>query len=79
MVEQPKLPNRLAVILHTILLGAGGTCYNEHIKDQPQNFDLDYQQASKLARKIHANSVKYAYKNVTTRRAIVNRNTPHSQ
>eukprot|EP00983_Pelagomonas_calceolata_P037030 1136158-Pelagomonas_calceolata.AAC.2 len=40
---------------------------------------LDHQQASKLAYKSHAYSVKYAHKLVTTRRAIENKNTPHRQ
>eukprot|EP00983_Pelagomonas_calceolata_P050885 1142180-Pelagomonas_calceolata.AAC.2 len=64
-----------AVSLHTIPLGVGGTCYNENTS----KLDLDHQQASKLACKLHAHSVKYAPKLVTTRHAIGNKSTPHSQ
>eukprot|EP00983_Pelagomonas_calceolata_P006308 209058-Pelagomonas_calceolata.AAC.5 len=40
---------------------------------------LDHQHAIRLACKLHAHSVMYAYKLVTTRRAIENTNTSHSQ
>eukprot|EP00983_Pelagomonas_calceolata_P129742 1161631-Pelagomonas_calceolata.AAC.1 len=69
-----------AVSLHTILLGVGGTCYNEHTLDQFKQLEqLDHQRANTLARKLHAYSVMYANKLVTTRRAIENNNTSHSQ
>eukprot|EP00983_Pelagomonas_calceolata_P070335 1150751-Pelagomonas_calceolata.AAC.3 len=73
-----------AVTLHTILLGVGGTCYNEHAtKDQASttNDVACSPGASKLACELHAHSVKYAHKLVTTRRAIGNnfKNISHSQ
>eukprot|EP00983_Pelagomonas_calceolata_P083283 1156130-Pelagomonas_calceolata.AAC.1 len=40
---------------------------------------LDHQRANKLACKLHAHSVMYANNRVTTRRAIENNNTCHSQ
>eukprot|EP00983_Pelagomonas_calceolata_P083352 1156142-Pelagomonas_calceolata.AAC.1 len=60
--------------LHTILLGVGGTCYTEHTLNQFKQLGLDHQHANKLARKLHALSVMYANKLVTTRRAIENNN-----
>eukprot|EP00983_Pelagomonas_calceolata_P087580 1156986-Pelagomonas_calceolata.AAC.3 len=55
--------------LHTILLGVGGTCYTEHTLNQFNQQGLDHQHAIKLARKLHAHSVVYANKIVTSRRA----------
>eukprot|EP00983_Pelagomonas_calceolata_P131645 1161798-Pelagomonas_calceolata.AAC.1 len=40
---------------------------------------LDHQSAIKLARKLHAHSLKYANKLVATRHAIENNNASHSQ
>jgi len=63
------------VTLHTILQGVGGTCYtdqyaHEHTLNQFLNLGLGHQCAIKLARKLHAHSVLYANKLVTTRHAI---------
>eukprot|EP00983_Pelagomonas_calceolata_P039615 1137252-Pelagomonas_calceolata.AAC.1 len=44
-----------------------------------QKLGLDHQRANKLARKLHAHSVMYANKLVTTRRANENKNTSCSQ
>eukprot|EP00983_Pelagomonas_calceolata_P068031 1149740-Pelagomonas_calceolata.AAC.1 len=44
-----NLINAKAVILHTILLGAGGTCYREHTLNQFEQLGLDLQRAMKLA------------------------------
>eukprot|EP00983_Pelagomonas_calceolata_P046683 1140294-Pelagomonas_calceolata.AAC.2 len=72
-----------AVTLCTILLGVGGTCYNaiifsEYTKAQLIKLGLDHQRASELAQGLHAHSVKFAHK-LMTRRAIENKNNPHSQ
>eukprot|EP00983_Pelagomonas_calceolata_P072124 1151569-Pelagomonas_calceolata.AAC.3 len=68
-----------AVTLHTILLGVSGTCYTKHTLYQFEQLGLDHQRAIKLASKLHAHSVQYAHKLVTTRRAIENGNSSHSQ
>eukprot|EP00983_Pelagomonas_calceolata_P009324 301445-Pelagomonas_calceolata.AAC.1 len=68
-----------SVTLHTILLGVGGTCYTEHALKQFQKLGLDHQRAIQLACKLHARSVMYANKLVTTRRAIKNNHASHSQ
>eukprot|EP00983_Pelagomonas_calceolata_P052768 1142999-Pelagomonas_calceolata.AAC.3 len=60
----------IAVTLHTILLGVGGTCYIEHTLNQFKQLGLDHQRAIILARKLHAHSVIFANKLVTTRRAM---------
>eukprot|EP00983_Pelagomonas_calceolata_P043789 1139045-Pelagomonas_calceolata.AAC.2 len=49
-----------------------GTCCTEHLPDQLKQLGLDHQRAIKLACKLHAHSVMYANKLVTTRRAIQN-------
>eukprot|EP00983_Pelagomonas_calceolata_P066090 1148863-Pelagomonas_calceolata.AAC.6 len=67
-----------AVTLHIILLGVGGTCHTEHTLNQFKELGLDHQHAIKLAHKLHAHSVQYAQL-VTTRRAVENSNTCHSQ
>eukprot|EP00983_Pelagomonas_calceolata_P055290 1144087-Pelagomonas_calceolata.AAC.1 len=74
-----KLINAKVVTPHTILLGVGGTCYTEHTLNQFKQLGLDHQRAIKLARKLHAHSIMYANKLVTTRRAIENTNTSDSQ
>eukprot|EP00983_Pelagomonas_calceolata_P079852 1154885-Pelagomonas_calceolata.AAC.1 len=56
----------------TILLGVGGTCYNEHALNQFKQLVLDHQRAIEVARTLHARSVTYANKLVTTRHAIEN-------
>eukprot|EP00983_Pelagomonas_calceolata_P040947 1137830-Pelagomonas_calceolata.AAC.2 len=63
---------------HTILLGVGGTCYREHTLNQFEQLGLDHQRAIKLAYKLHAHSVQYAHKLVTTRHAIEKNDTPHT-
>eukprot|EP00983_Pelagomonas_calceolata_P115425 1160197-Pelagomonas_calceolata.AAC.2 len=60
-------------------MGVGGTCYREHTLSQFEQQGLDCQCAMKLAHLLHAHSVEYAHKLVTTRRAIENKNTFHSQ
>ena len=74
-----KLINAKAVTIHPILLGVGGTIYTEHTLKQFKQLGLDHQRATKLAQQLHAHSVQYAHKLVTTRRAIENKNTSHSQ
>eukprot|EP00983_Pelagomonas_calceolata_P048928 1141278-Pelagomonas_calceolata.AAC.4 len=68
-----------AVMLHTILLGVGGTCSTEHTLKQFEQLGLDHQRAIKPARKLHAHFVPYANKLVTIKRDIKNNNTSHSQ
>eukprot|EP00983_Pelagomonas_calceolata_P051052 1142241-Pelagomonas_calceolata.AAC.3 len=60
----------------TIFLGVGGTC---HIRPTQKELGLNHQQASKLARDLHAHFVQYAHKLVTTMPAIENKNNPQSQ
>ena len=67
------------ITLHTILLGVGGTIYIPHTLDQLIQLGLDTQRATKLANKLHAHSVCYAYKLTSTRRALDNKSTSHSQ
>ena len=74
-----KLINAKAVTIHPILLGVGGTIYTEHTLKQFKQLGLDHQRATKLAQQLHAHSVQYAHKLVSTRRAIENKNTSHSQ
>eukprot|EP00983_Pelagomonas_calceolata_P095740 1158047-Pelagomonas_calceolata.AAC.1 len=52
--------------LRTILLGVGGTCYIEHFLNPLKQLGLDHQHALKIAHKLHAHSVMYANKLVTT-------------
>eukprot|EP00983_Pelagomonas_calceolata_P034865 1092116-Pelagomonas_calceolata.AAC.1 len=54
-------------------------CYIEDILHQLKQVGLDHQSAIKLARKPHAHPVMYTSKLVTTRRAIENNHTSHSQ
>ncbi len=53
------------VNLHSILLGVGGTIYSPNSLEP-----LNPQKATKLAEKLHAHSVQYAYKLVSTRHAL---------
>eukprot|EP00983_Pelagomonas_calceolata_P054678 1143811-Pelagomonas_calceolata.AAC.1 len=67
----------LAVTLHAIFSGIGGMCYTEHTLNQLKELGMDHQCAFKLALKLQ--TVEYAHKLVTARRAIEDKNTPHSQ
>eukprot|EP00983_Pelagomonas_calceolata_P081461 1155586-Pelagomonas_calceolata.AAC.1 len=76
-----KLISAKAVTLTLIFLpmGVGGTCYTDHTLNQFKQLGLDHQRANKLAHKLHAHSVQYANKLVTTGHAIENSNASHSQ
>jgi len=60
------------VSLHTILLGMGSTIYSPSGADynfslEPlKHLGLDLQKVTKLAVKLHAHSIQYAYKLVST-------------
>jgi len=56
--------------LRTILLGVGGTIYSPYSLEPLKCLGLDPQKATKLATKLHAHSVQYAYQLVSTRRAL---------
>jgi len=58
------------VILHTILLGVGGSIYISHTLNHLKELGLEEQKAHKAALELHANSVLYAHKLTTTRRAL---------
>eukprot|EP00983_Pelagomonas_calceolata_P066152 1148891-Pelagomonas_calceolata.AAC.1 len=58
------------VTLHTILLGVGEIIYTPHTLEPLKELGLDTHTAIKLALKLHAHSVQYAYKLVSTRRAL---------
>eukprot|EP00983_Pelagomonas_calceolata_P072984 1151962-Pelagomonas_calceolata.AAC.1 len=73
-----NLLNTKVVTLHTTLLGVGGIAI-ERTLNQSKQLGLDHQHANKLARKLHAHSVIYADKLVTTRHAVENIDTYHSQ
>jgi hypothetical protein len=49
-----------SVTLHTILLGVGGTIYNNHTLEHFKELGLDSQRVKKLASKLHVHSVNYA-------------------
>eukprot|EP00983_Pelagomonas_calceolata_P004352 141832-Pelagomonas_calceolata.AAC.1 len=57
-------------ILHTILLGVGGVICTPHTLEPLKELGLDTYKATKVARKLHAHSVHYAYKLASTRRAL---------
>jgi len=59
-----------SVTLHIILLGVGGTIYNNYTLEPFQELGLDSQIVKKLASKLHVHSVNYAAKLVHTRRAL---------
>ncbi len=48
----------------------GGTIYSPCILEPLKRLGLDPQKAIKLAVKLHAHSIQYAYKLVSTRRAL---------
>ena len=58
------------VSLHTILLGVGGTIYRPYSTEPLKTLGLDPHKAARLAFKLHAHSVQYAYKLVSSRRAL---------
>jgi hypothetical protein len=74
-----KLISAKVVTIHPILLGVGGSIYIEHTLKQFKQLGLDHQCATKLAKQLHAHSVRYAHKLVSTRRAIENNNTSYNQ
>ena len=67
------------VTIHPVLLGVGGSIYTEHTLKQFKQLGLDHQHSTKHAKQLHAHSVRYAHKLVSTRRAIENKNTSYNQ
>ena len=59
-----------SITLHTILLGVGGTIYNNHTLESFKELGLNSQRVKKLASKLHVHSVNYAAKLVHTIRAL---------
>ncbi len=57
-------------IIHTILLGVGGSIYSSHTLNHRKELGLDTQKAQKTALKLHAHSVLYTHKLTTKRRAL---------
>eukprot|EP00983_Pelagomonas_calceolata_P043387 1138875-Pelagomonas_calceolata.AAC.6 len=68
-------------ILKSIKCDVGGSCYTERALNQFKQLGLDQQCAINFetCSQLHAHSVMYANKLVTTRRATGNKNTSHSQ
>eukprot|EP00983_Pelagomonas_calceolata_P080348 1155106-Pelagomonas_calceolata.AAC.1 len=58
------------VTLHIILLVVGGVIYTPHTLKPLKELGLDTYKATKLAQKLHAHSVQYAYKVASTRQAL---------
>jgi len=67
------------ITLHTswFLLGVGVTIYTAHTLDKVKQLGINPQRSAKLARKLHAHSVQYAYKLTSTRHTIEIKNTQH--
>eukprot|EP00983_Pelagomonas_calceolata_P061718 1146948-Pelagomonas_calceolata.AAC.1 len=59
-----------AVTLHTSLLGVYGVIYTLHTLEPLKELGLNTHTAIKLALKLHAHSVQYAYKVISTRRTL---------
>eukprot|EP00983_Pelagomonas_calceolata_P060143 1146249-Pelagomonas_calceolata.AAC.2 len=87
MAASPSQPDTTRFFDTCICLHSGNTQtsanlfmlkYREHTLNQFKQLGLDQQRALKLARSLHAHSVKYARKLVITRRAIENK-TSQSQ
>jgi len=55
------------IVLHTFLLGVGGSIYTSHTLNHLRELGLDTQKAQKTALKLHAHSVLCAHKQSTTR------------
>eukprot|EP00983_Pelagomonas_calceolata_P065991 1148812-Pelagomonas_calceolata.AAC.20 len=58
------------VTLHTILLGVGGVVYTPRTLKPLKELGLDTFKATKLALKLYAHSVEYAYRLASTERAL---------
>eukprot|EP00983_Pelagomonas_calceolata_P027786 872093-Pelagomonas_calceolata.AAC.1 len=56
-------------------MSVGGIKHTANAQDQFRKAGIDPQRCTKLARKLHAHSMRDAYKLTSTRRAIENRNT----
>ena len=48
-----------SITLHTILLGVGGTIYNNHTLEPFKELGLDFQRVKDLASKLHVQAVSY--------------------
>jgi len=59
-----------SVTLHTILLGVGGTIYNNDTLEPIKELGLESQRVKKLASKLHVHSVNFAAKLFHTRSAL---------
>jgi hypothetical protein len=51
-----------SITLHTILLGVGGTIYNNHMLELLRSWVFDSQRVKKLVSKLHVHSIDYAAK-----------------
>jgi len=58
------------IILHTILLGVGGSIFNSNTLNHLEKLSLDTHKAHNNALKLHTHSVLYAHKLTTTRLTI---------
>jgi len=70
MLRQHLCQAAANVSLHTIHLGVGGTIYSPFSLEPLKHLGLDPQKVFKLAAKLHAHSVQYAYKLLSARRAL---------